>query len=72
MSDLFGGELTWTCHICQQERPDAAISVWKHERSVAGLSLTEHVRYCNDRAECAEAAKSFHFVPLTEGEVEHG
>jgi hypothetical protein len=53
---------TWTCHVCGEERPDDAISVHKHLRTVGKINFTENVRYCNDRPECVEGAKTFHFV----------
>lgn len=75
MTDLFGGELTWTCHVCKAERPDERISVLKHEREVdltgtgfRPMRFTENVRYCNDRPECVAGAKAYHHVQLMEGE----
>lgn len=50
--------LTWTCHVCKDERPDQAISV--HKRDISARynlpqgTMTENVRYCNDRAACRE------------------
>lgn len=44
-------DLTWTCMVCDDERPDAKISVLK----VAGdgpVDITVNVRYCNDRGAC--------------------
>lgn len=55
--------LTWTCHVCGQERPDAAISVWKHEVTMrSGIKFTENVRYCNDNPKCISGAKEVHFI----------
>lgn len=52
--------LTWTCHICKQERPDAFISVYQRKYSEF---ITENIRYCNDIAECREGAKTYtHFT----------
>jgi hypothetical protein len=56
---------TWTCHICGDERPDAMISVHtrdvSHELDLKPGSAQENVRYCNDRPECIEGAKTFRF-----------
>lgn len=49
-------KLTWTCHVCGKERPDARISVVKTDMSDQyGLPLgtvEQNVRYCNDNALC--------------------
>lgn len=60
------GALTWTCHICKEARPDRYISVvtkpFKFPDSE--VTITENVRYCNDRSECIEGAKTYrHFHP---------
>lgn len=56
-------ELTWTCHICGDERPDAKISVHKRDTSAEyGLpegTTQENVRYCNDRPACVEGAQTY-------------
>lgn len=60
----FFDTLTWTCHVCGDERPDRAIAV--HSRSHGtgfcdchkGYKFMENLRYCNDRAECVEGVKS--------------
>lgn len=49
---------TWTCHICGDERPDAAISVQKNKSVVAGVEVDNNVRYCNDRPACFDAAQT--------------
>jgi hypothetical protein len=51
--------LTWTCMVCRDERPDAAISV--AHRPLRGLEhmfpgARVNVRYCNDRPQCAATA----------------
>lgn len=60
MMGLGPGEGTWTCHVCGDVRPDAAISVAKNDRSAEkGLpagTWIENVRYCNDRPECVAGA----------------
>lgn len=53
---------TWTCNICGDRRPDAAISVRVREVENADGSILPgagyNQRYCNDRPACiAEAAK---------------
>lgn len=52
--------MNWTCHVCGERRPDAAISVHKIDRSVEhGLPVgcyVVNVRYCNDRPACLEGA----------------
>lgn len=54
--------LTWTCHVCGEERPDRYISVWTHLRTIGVVEFRENVRYCNDRASCIEGAQHKHFV----------
>ena len=63
----FGGtmfdDLTWTCHVCGDERPDAIISVHQRHRFLLGdVPVTENIRYCNDRPECQQGALSFTFL----------
>ena len=55
--------LTWTCHICKEERPDDKISVYKHPLIILGKEVGEqNVRYCNDKLSCIAAAKLHKFV----------
>ena len=62
--------LTWTCMICGDERPDAAIDV-KH-RPIAGMEnmfpdARLNLRYCNDRPDCiAEAHETGPWSPKKE------
>ena len=54
--------LEWTCHICEEIRPDEKISVAVHDTGIdcgfeAGI-MTSNVRYCNDNSDCEEKAKS--------------
>ena len=51
--------LTWTCHICKEERPDDKISVFKRDLNLRGIIITENVRYCNDRPACIDGAKLY-------------
>jgi hypothetical protein len=54
---------TWTCHVCKEERPDAAISVLSKPGLLAGrFPFTENVRYCNDRPACIAGAKDVSFL----------
>ncbi len=56
-------QLTWTCHICGKERPDAAISVYKKPLVINGQQLGEqNIRYCNDNPECYKGAEQFSFI----------
>lgn len=52
--------LTWTCHVCDEERPDARISVARHDDSarhdLPEGTWIENVRFCNDRTSCTAAA----------------
>lgn len=50
-------DLTWTCHVCHEERPDEFISVHSIPHTTRwGVQITENIRYCNDRLECIEGA----------------
>ena len=51
-------DVTWTCHVCGAVRPDAKISVLTKQRMMGRVPFEENVRYCNDRAECIEGAKT--------------
>ncbi len=58
--NTLGLPITWTCHICKQERPDEFISVVVHDNST-DYDLPEgawqsNVRYCNDNEDCAKKA----------------
>ena len=44
--------ITWTCHVCGDERPDDRISVFSVIEFVGGVEIRQNVRYCNDRSEC--------------------
>lgn len=46
--------LTWACHVCNNERPDDAISVMKRVPQ-GRRGVEHHLRYCNDR-DCRVAA----------------
>lgn len=71
----FWKALTWTCHICNENRPDSKISVLTKTvealSSSAGGTVTENIRYCNDRPECFEAAKTFSHFHLEKEDNDH-
>lgn len=56
---------TWECHICKSERLDKFISVFKtdisNQYNLPQGSIFQNVRYCNDRPECKEGARTFSF-----------
>jgi hypothetical protein len=54
--------MTWTCHVCGRERPDERISVHTTQVDLNGIAVTQNVRYCNDRPECIEKAKTHSFL----------
>lgn len=54
--------ITWTCHICGNERPDAQISVETKPLIINGQAVgQQNIRYCNDNAECVAAAADYDF-----------
>jgi len=56
-----GFAVSWTCHVCGDERPDGRISV--HTKPLPGIEhATQNIRYCNDRPECVAGAPLFNFV----------
>jgi hypothetical protein len=59
--------ITWKCHLCGEERPDAKISVLTTDVSAEhGLPVgtwQQNVRYCNDRPGCIEGAKTKRLIP---------
>jgi hypothetical protein len=56
--------MTWTCHVCGEERPDAQISVLSTDITPEGqsFSMRQNVRYCNDRLSCITGASLVRFV----------
>lgn len=55
--------MTWSCHICEDERPDRFISVRKNKLLMeTGIEIQENLRYCNDRASCINAVKTAHLI----------
>lgn len=59
-------KLTWTCHICGDERLDGRISVKSTTRSTPTGEYTENVRHCNDRVDCVRKAETFSFSEKAE------
>jgi hypothetical protein len=61
-------KLTWTCHVCGEERPDSMIAVyhkpWVFRGEVVGM---QNIRYCVDKPECFEGAQRYSFVDNDEG-----
>lgn len=65
--------LTWTCHVCGEERPDRLISVFTRERMwPGGVRFRENVRYCNDRMTCQDGASEVYFVDRDMGDQDFG
>ncbi len=57
-SMVYKKPLTWECHVCGEERPDAQISVLSKPLVIEGRECgTLNIRYCNDKAECIEGVK---------------
>lgn len=54
--------MTWTCTICGDTRPDDKISVARVSQLVGVVMVDVNVRYCNDRRSCIEAAPSFKLI----------
>jgi len=54
---------TWKCHVCGEDRPDSKISVLTKPLFIQGRNVGEqNIRYCNDKDECKEKAKTFSFA----------
>lgn len=58
---IMPSELTWTCHVCGQVRPNAFIGVYKSVVEIRGMEMTQNVRYCKDKPECVKGAESVSF-----------
>jgi hypothetical protein len=55
-------DLTWTCHVCKQERPDRFISVLSTTVvNPRGVEMNVNVRYCNDQGACTLGAPDVAF-----------
>jgi hypothetical protein len=56
-------DLTWTCHVCGDTRPDYKIGVRSTIiRDLNGIELQENVRYCLDRSSCIDGSWSATFI----------
>ena len=55
-------ELTWTCHVCHETRPDRRISVLSKPGAFHGLRYQQNIRFCNDRQACIDGAKNVDFL----------
>lgn len=55
-------DMTWTCHVCGDERTDAKISVAKYKgkrgKLAYGIPVGYNVRFCNDRPECEAGTRA--------------
>lgn len=58
--------ITWTCHVCGEERPDALIAVHTTDLSAEFMlppgTLQQNVRYCVDRRHCIEQARTLRLI----------
>lgn len=55
---------SWTCHICGDTRPDDKISVRQHITNAdGGFTVTQNVRYCNDRPDCIAGSFDYRHIP---------
>lgn len=61
--------MTWTCHVCGDERPDHVIAVAKSTRTFGnGIEVQQNVRYCGDREACARGAREINWMAGVDGE----
>lgn len=60
--------MSWSCHICHDTRPDDKISVKttdvSEDYNLDHGTMKQNVRYCNDRSACMEAALTFRFYKV--------
>lgn len=60
--DSLTADFYWRCHICGEMRPDRFIRVFKTDISAEhGMppgTITQNVRYCEDKAECVIKAQT--------------
>lgn len=55
-------DVTWTCHVCGDERSDERISVLSKPGLIAGrFPFQQNVRYCNDNPTCVRGAVNVDF-----------
>ncbi len=55
-------ELTWSCHVCGDIRPDDRISVQSNKVMIGAVEAQENIRYCNDKPTCIEGSKEVTFL----------
>lgn len=64
--------ITWTCHICGEERPNDKISVLSTDLSAEyGFppgTVQQNVRHCNDDVRCCDRARAKRFFKNPEAE----
>lgn len=62
MNELDPKNLTWTCWVCREVRPDDKISVATIDTSeqydLAPGTMKVNTNYCNDRPECEAKARA--------------
>jgi hypothetical protein len=55
--------LSWKCHICGENRPDARISVRSTPLIINDMEVgSQNIRYCNDKQSCIEESKTFSLI----------
>lgn len=59
--------MTWTCHVCGDERPDEKISVYTKAGRIGAVEFSQNIRYCNDRIECESGAITVDFLGGDDG-----
>lgn len=67
MAPLDLDAMTWTCHVCDEERPNRFIAVHTTDISADyGLKpgvMSQNIRFCLDRPTCESAAKTLRLDP---------
>ena len=68
MRGIYPEDLTWTCHICGEERPDDKIGVINRQIIIIPDVIGhENIRFCKDKESCREGALTFsHLNPKSE------
>jgi hypothetical protein len=59
-------DLTWTCHVCGEVRPDNKIMVFSKVKKFGNAEITQNVRYCIDKPDCIEGARNIDWLTRTE------
>jgi len=59
-------KLVWSCNVCNIERPNSRIDVFKRDISIDYNlpygTMQQNVRHCNDKLDCIEKAKTLSFL----------